>query len=340
MSALDIIKQGSSLQYANITVLIPSRNRSLLLERAIESVLSQEYSAFEIIVLNDGSNGSEINRYLLLEKKFSQVKFVHHNCASAPHGKSRVINTGISMANGEYVCFLDDDDYWINPLHLQIVNNAIIASGYKADLYLSNQEQSDSDGIFRYDNWLAYLNDSISAFSSEVLPGIYKVEPSLLMKETEFCHMNTIVAKKSLILDVGGLDNNICYAEDYDFYLRLVDRAKYILFSKLYTSHHNVPERTSTTNLSKQVTDLEKLFITSSIYNKRYVFSVRNEVRLFALKSKIQVTKSIAIEMQKAKRINEAINYAMEVLKAGFTLKWLLYCILLHIVYCKNKLIK
>jgi len=333
-------EKTQKLRSSNIffSVLIPSRNRADQLDIAIMSILNQTYDNYEIIVLNDGSNGIQHKHYLFLEQKYvNRVKFIHLDCVSAPHGKSRGLNTGISLATGDYICFLDDDDYWIYADHLKIVNEAIICSGYHTDVFLSNQEQADPIGQIPRDNWLACLNDIVACSANKVLPNIYNVSYSLLMQQKEFCHMNTIIAKKSLITDINGLDNYLWYEEDHDFYLRLIDKAKYILFSKTYTSHCNVPDSTSTENLSTRATRIEKLLIKYAIFNKRYVLSERSDVRSYSLRGKIQTIKSIAIEMHKAQKIREAVHFASETLCIGFSIKWFGYLTWLLLIALKNK---
>lgn len=95
-----------------VSVIIPTYRRSDMLVRAIESVLNQTYKNIELIVVNDNIKGDEFS--LELYKKIesindSRLKLIeqdeHINGAAAR-------NVGIREAKGEYISFLDDDDYW------------------------------------------------------------------------------------------------------------------------------------------------------------------------------------------------------------------------------------
>ena len=103
-----------------VSVVIPSFNRFKYLEEAIESVKNQTYKNTEIIVINDEST----------EKKYYQDKIsnvselINIKRKDTPNwGGSRpaIRNYGINQAKGDYIAFLDDDDYWMpNKLELQI----------------------------------------------------------------------------------------------------------------------------------------------------------------------------------------------------------------------------
>ena len=90
----------------NISVIIPTYNRSATLERAIQSVLNQSFPALEIIVVDDAStdNTSEI-----LEKYSEKIHLIINQRNS---GVSFSRNAGIQKARGEWIAFLDSDDQW------------------------------------------------------------------------------------------------------------------------------------------------------------------------------------------------------------------------------------
>jgi GT2 family glycosyltransferase len=89
-----------------VSVVIPTYNRVHVLERAIESVLSQTYSNYEIIVVDDGSTDST---KAAIAQSYGNVRLL-----SIPHsGVSKARNRGIMDADGKWVAFLDSDDYWL-----------------------------------------------------------------------------------------------------------------------------------------------------------------------------------------------------------------------------------
>lgn len=92
-----------------VSVIIPTRNRAALLEEAITSVFAQTYQDWELIVVDDGSTDhtpSVVQRY---DQRGHLVRY-HHQVSQGP-GAAR--NTGLALARGEFIAFLDDDDLWL-----------------------------------------------------------------------------------------------------------------------------------------------------------------------------------------------------------------------------------
>lgn len=99
-----------------VTVLIVTHNRAQFISRAIESVLTQTYESWELIVADDGSTDETEKVVRGLVKKDSRIKYL-----KGPHfGRiAKISNFGLKEAGGEYVAILDDDDYWIDPKKLE-----------------------------------------------------------------------------------------------------------------------------------------------------------------------------------------------------------------------------
>ena len=91
-----------------ISVIIPIYNCERLLPRCLDSILTQSYNDFEVLLVNDGSTDGTANvckEYVeKTEGKFRYIEKVNGGVSSAR-------NIGINNANGEYICFVDADDY-------------------------------------------------------------------------------------------------------------------------------------------------------------------------------------------------------------------------------------
>ncbi len=90
---------------AKVSVIIPSYNRQAFIGRAIDSVLAQTTQDYELIVVDDGSTDQTKEVLATYEGK---IRYFYQSNA----GISAARNRGIAEANGEYVAFLDSDDYW------------------------------------------------------------------------------------------------------------------------------------------------------------------------------------------------------------------------------------
>jgi len=89
-----------------ITVVVPVYNRETLVVKTIDSILSQSYSNFELLLVDDGSKDSSLEICREFEKKDSRIKVF----AKENGGVSTARNLGIENAQGEYICFVDSDD--------------------------------------------------------------------------------------------------------------------------------------------------------------------------------------------------------------------------------------
>jgi glycosyltransferase involved in cell wall biosynthesis len=110
-----------------VTVIIPTFNRAHVIQKAINSVLIQNYKNFELIIIDDGStdNTEEI------VKKFHEVIYVKKN----HEGQSQARNYGLFLAKGEFIASLDSDDEWNNN-YLEVSIEYIL--NHQIDLFFSN----------------------------------------------------------------------------------------------------------------------------------------------------------------------------------------------------------
>ena len=92
-----------------ISIIVPTWNRRALLPRCIDSVLSQSYSDWELIIVDDGSTDGTST---LLEKYTHQDKRIRYLQLDGNTGVANARNIGVDAAKFDYVCFLDSDDEW------------------------------------------------------------------------------------------------------------------------------------------------------------------------------------------------------------------------------------
>lgn len=103
------------------SIILPTYNREKHLPKAIESVLSQEEESWELLVIDDGSTDNT----RALVSAYPDLRICYHYQSNAERSAAR--NNGITKAKGEYICFLDSDDYYL-PNHLRTFKEAILSS--------------------------------------------------------------------------------------------------------------------------------------------------------------------------------------------------------------------
>jgi len=89
----------------DVSVIIPTHNRKDFTEKAVQSVLAQTYRNFEIILVDDGSNDGTFE----FKTRDSKLRYLFQE----NRGVSSARNLGIENARGEWIAFLDSDDYWL-----------------------------------------------------------------------------------------------------------------------------------------------------------------------------------------------------------------------------------
>lgn len=116
-----------------ISVIMLTYNREKLVGRAIKSVLAQTYSDFEYIIVDNGSedrSGHIANEYAALDQR---IRVIHRERGTIGAGR----NTGLGAANGEYITFIDDDD-WVEPDFLEFL--LALAEENAADIAICGTE--------------------------------------------------------------------------------------------------------------------------------------------------------------------------------------------------------
>ena len=114
-----------------ISVIIPVYNVEKYVRKSINSILEQTYKNYEIILIDDGStdrSGKICDEYAY---KYGNIKVYHQNNS----GLSKARNTGIEKSKGNYICFLDSDDWYSNNALEEYVSLII---NYKADISIIN----------------------------------------------------------------------------------------------------------------------------------------------------------------------------------------------------------
>ena len=143
-----------------ISVIIPMYNSRPVISRCIQSVMSQSYTDFEIIVIDDGSTDGGADIVMEIKKKDNRLRYIRQENG----GVSRARNRGLDEARGEYICFIDSDDAvekdYLSWLYhcIREKNCDIVMCGYRevsensmVDFILSKNKMDSLHGNLRED---------------------------------------------------------------------------------------------------------------------------------------------------------------------------------------------
>lgn len=138
-----------------ISVIVPIYNVEIYLDRCIESIVNQTYKNLEIILVNDGSTDNSLTICQKWAKKDNRIKVIDKENG----GLSSARNAGLDIANGEYVSFVDSDDYIDKNIYDEMIKNIIIT---KSDIISCSIQEIQNNG-----NKINTLNKKDTILNSE-----------------------------------------------------------------------------------------------------------------------------------------------------------------------------
>lgn len=205
------------------SVIIPYYNKSAYIIRCIDSVLSQTYKEYEVLIIDDGSTDGGIN---LISKKYGQHLSI---ITQKNQGVSVARNHGIQKAKNEYLAFLDADDAW-HPQYLECMSK-IISSEQNIKIIGSHYART-TDFLYKkinrphYYKFLNYFNVAI--------------------RNTYFTSSSSVI-KKTFFDEYDGFNPNLKKGEDHDVWFRAIlsgGNAYYIKDTLVYYSDEDIHQIT------------------------------------------------------------------------------------------------
>jgi glycosyltransferase involved in cell wall biosynthesis len=186
-----------------VSVVIPTYNRANYLLEAIESVRTQTYKDYEIIVIDDGS---EDNTRESLQKQFESgtIRYIYQE----NRGESAARNHGIRLARGRYIAFLDSDDLFM-PMKLE-----------KQTSFLDNHPE-----IGFVHSWHSKFDDAgnhLGIRDTSVFSGW--VYPEILLNWSVLIPPTCVMVRTDVLSEIGGFDEDQSLGPDLDMWRRITRR--------------------------------------------------------------------------------------------------------------------
>ena len=172
-----------------VSIILPTFNRFSCLSRAIESVLNQTFTSWELLVIDDGSTDDTFRLVDKFIRGNENIRYLKHSNKKLPF----TLNTGILSACGEYIAFLGSDDEW-KPDHL----------GIRMETF------EEEPGVDLIHGGVEIIGDPFVTDKND---------------RTKKIHLNnciiggTFVGKRDLFLKLNGFEN-LEYSEDSEFFER------------------------------------------------------------------------------------------------------------------------
>ncbi len=203
----------SEKKHPLISIIIPTYNRAHYIKDAIESIIAQTYTNWEVIVVDDGSV-DDTDEIIKAFQKLYSVKYLQ--TAKPTSGPSAARNLGIQYSTSELIMFLDSDDlYYTDAL---------------MNLYL---EYEKHPGIKVVQGFYSSVDENLkpirtqgidllpSGDESYQLPFGHKVDWMTFIRGEFLCSLTTCLFEKSLLDKVGVLNESLGHWEDYEYFIQI-----------------------------------------------------------------------------------------------------------------------
>lgn len=191
-----------------VSIIIPTYKRPLYLGRAIDSVLAQTYTSWELIIIDDNHEDSDDRReteaFMARYAEDSRVRYLKH---ANNQGGSAARNTGVKEAKGEFIAFLDDDDEWLPE---------------KLEHQMALFEQGDADLGLVYSARMK-VDDAGETVELEIPSKRGFIFPDILIRNF-IGTTSTVLCRRLALQEVGLFDASLPAAQDFDLYIRLAQR--------------------------------------------------------------------------------------------------------------------
>lgn len=184
-----------------VSVIIPAYNGEKFISETIQSIIAQDYHPIECIVVDDGSTDGTAN----IVKSFNSVRYVNKKNS----GVASARNTGMKIAQGKYIAFLDHDDVF---LPKKIINQVeYMKANPDCVVCHTNVAMIDGSGRRIEEGHIGQKPD-VQLPSGKVLRELFNAN---------FIAICTTLCRKDVLIKAGGFDESLKLVDDYELWLRM-----------------------------------------------------------------------------------------------------------------------
>ncbi|KPU43686.1 PGL/p-HBAD biosynthesis glycosyltransferase [Oxobacter pfennigii] len=203
----------SNVQKSIVSIITPSYNQAKYIQRTIESVLCQNYNGIEYIVVDGSSTDNTLN---ILKSYNSKLKYV----SETDNGQANAVNKGIKIANGDIIGWLNSDDTYMPDTIKKVVE------------------------FFNTNNYDVIYGNAYFIDIYDKVTGEYPTESFDYKRLADRCYIcqPTVFFRKSVIEDIGYLDESLHLCLDYELWIRMGKKYKFAYLNDILASSRIYPE--------------------------------------------------------------------------------------------------
>jgi len=186
-----------------VSVVIPVYNAGNYIIESIESVFDQDYKNIQIVVVNDGSTDDSLSK---IENTFAdRIKIINIDNS----GVSNARNVGILNSDGDYIAFLDADDFWVKD---------------KISCQIASFEMNERFGVSYTSRYIITSDGNIIEDKRKRFSG--NIFNKILVRN--FVCLSSVMVKKECLEECGNFDTSLSVSEDYDLWIRISSRYNFV----------------------------------------------------------------------------------------------------------------
>tara|TARA_B100000242_G_scaffold293345_1_gene271163 strand:+ start:896 stop:1675 length:780 start_codon:yes stop_codon:yes gene_type:complete len=227
------------------SIICPTFNSSLFLEKTLNSLLAQTYKKFEVIFSDDGSHDNTLEILENYRSKFYDIGVNVKIIKNEHNGPGYARNQGLKIAESDWVSFIDSDDLWSSDKLLKVNDFLKINNNYNCILHRQYFLGRNNE-IKKYD-FDKYFNFKLS------------VKKQLFRRN--FFAMSAVTLKKDLIVNEGGFNEIYQNAQDYDLWIRIGDKFKIFILPEYLGSYCERSDNITSRSYQKRIVNVLKILI-------------------------------------------------------------------------------
>jgi GT2 family glycosyltransferase len=215
-----------------VSVIVPTRNRAASLAATLSAIAAQTFQAFEVLVIDDGSDASALAEYDRIWSRLDDRFLLSRPSVPGGNGTGPAAarNRGLTRARGEFVAFCDDDDRWRLPDHLE--SAVRVLKEQDADFFFANLRGENQNGEVVVPDW--FFGSTRLTAGRRVLdrPAVHELSLRSAMSvfRNYYPSLDSCVVRRKLLDTIGLMWERVHMAEDLDFIFRMVDGARRIVY--------------------------------------------------------------------------------------------------------------
>ena len=267
------------------SIIIPTYNRRTMLQRAVESVLAQRYTNWELVIVDDGS--TDDTRDYIVDLNHDRINYNYQE----NKGRSSARNKGFKIAKGSYVCFLDSDDELLSN-YLEVFEYLI--NDNEEEIYLTGVRLQNEKVITDY-----LPNRDREEYIVQCLEGVFNLMP--------FCFHRSKIKNEPFQTD-------LYYGEDFQFLIPTILKYQIIVEPQVSSVVHQHIDRTISKvflDINTSYTQIKKSILDTIDENfdslNRYMPIEKIEA-LRAKKNEDFILTAAKYNLEEAKKINHLLG--------------------------------